>query len=63
LVARSETTEGVSRINTIMMRHFLMNRMTLAARIRAAFVVTGAPGQGVIGSADAGDSPALGGVT
>jgi hypothetical protein len=50
----------------MMTRHFQMNRMTLAARIRAAapFVVTGALGQSRIGTADdAGDSPALGGVT
>lgn len=48
-----------------MTRHFQMNRMTLAARIRAAapFVVTGVPWQGDIGTAnDDGDSPALGGV-
>jgi hypothetical protein len=49
-----------------MTRLFLMNRMTLAARIRAAapFVVTGAHEQSGTGTADdAGDSPALGGVT
>ncbi len=49
-----------------MKRYSLINRMTLAARIRAAapFVVTGALGQSDIGAAnDGGDSPALGGVT
>ena len=49
-----------------MIRHFQMNRMTRAARFRAAapFVVTGVLGQSYIGAADdGGDSPALGGVT
>jgi hypothetical protein len=49
-----------------MLRHFLMNRMTLATRFRvsAPFVVTGPLGQSGIGTADdAGDAPALGGVT
>ncbi|UCC84800.1 MAG: hypothetical protein JSW46_07740 [Gemmatimonadota bacterium] len=49
-----------------MIRHFQMNRMTLAARIRAAapFVVTGVLELSYIGTTDdGGDSPALGGVT
>ena len=49
-----------------MKRHFLMIRMTLAARIRAAapFVVTGVLDQSRIGTMDdGGDSPAPGGVT
>jgi hypothetical protein len=50
----------------MMIRHFQMNRMTLAARIRAAapFVVTGVLAASHIGTAnDGGDAPALGGVT
>jgi hypothetical protein len=49
-----------------MIRYFQMNRMTLAALIRAAapFVVTGVLGRSYIGTADdGGDAPALGGVT
>ena len=49
-----------------MLRHFLMNRMTLAARAWASapFVVSGPLGQSGIRTADdAGDAPALGGVT
>jgi hypothetical protein len=50
----------------MMIRDFRMNRMTLAARFRAAapFVVTGVLGESHIGTADdGGDAPALGGVT
>ena len=64
--ARNETQEGVLRVNLIMLRHFLMNRMTLAAQSwsSAPFVVSGPLGKsGIRTTDDAGDAPALGGVT